>query len=97
MFLWGLASIGLAFHPLRREALLVEPGPEGLLWLGGAGDLPLDKLGCGPGVHRIADRTANHDVVGAVLEGLFDRDDPLLVIARAVLYRADTGSHHQEA
>jgi organic radical activating enzyme len=61
---------------------------------------PTDRLlngdRCLVRVRRLADGTADHDVVGAAAQGLLDGDDPLLIVDRAVVDRTDAGGHDEE-
>src|SRR5882672_11048892 len=62
----------------------------------GTSDSRLDRLGRGSRVSRIADRPADHDVVGPVRERFLDCHDALLIVARAVLDRPDAVRDYQQ-
>lgn len=55
------------------------------------GNLCLGLPGRLPRVGGIADGATYHDVIGPVEKGLFQGDDPLLIIARPVCYGPDAG------
>lgn len=54
-------------------------------------DLSLNLLGHGFTVFGIADRSADDDVISAILESHFHTDHPFLVVLFAVVDRSDAG------
>ena len=62
-----------------------------------ARDSALKFFRSGPGVGSGANRPSDHDVIGAVQEGVFDVGGALLVVGTfPVLHRADAGGHDEE-
>src|SRR5258708_5830017 len=70
-----------------------RPAPSGRKY---SRDSGLNSQRRGPRVGRLMNRSADDDVIGAVGERLRDVDRALLIVARPILYRADSRRHDQQ-
>src|SRR5689334_9944765 len=87
----GVTSTGPRSSARRKRSFLTAALSEG------AGDVILDLLRGLAWVFRVADRPADHDVVGAGLHRRRRRHHAFLVGVGLVVHRSDAGRHADQA